>query len=489
MASRIEGNYVMKLWNRYKNMPVQAKASIWYTICNFFQKGISFVVVPLYIRLLTTAEYGQWSVFQSWAGILIIFASLNLYAGVYTKTLVDMPDSKERDRYTASMQGLGTLITIGLLIIYAFTHEWCNSVIGLDTPFMLLLFLYFIVYPAFSFWGTRQRVEYKYKPMVAITVIISIATPVISILLLQFTDLRAKALILGFLVSQCVVGIVFYVLHFLKGKCFYAKEYWQYASKFNIPLIPHYLSLIVLGQSDRIMIKHFCSESDAGIYSFAYQIASAVNVLVSAINGSRVPWTYEQLKEGVYGKLKTITNALVVMMAGITLIICLISPEVIGILGTADYRVAMYVIPVVTIGVYFTFVYDLYASIEFYFGATKYVMYASVTGAVLNLILNAIFIPIFGFIAAAYTTLVCYLVFMIMHYIFSRRVQNDQHIIGTVYDDRTVILFSLLISGLGLATMLTYEHIVIRIVIIVILIAIAVLKRKSLVEMILAIKR
>ena len=74
---------------KYKNMPVQAKASIWYAVCNFFQKGISFIVVPIYIRLLTTGEYGEWNIFQSWRDILIVLASLNLYAGVYTKTLVD----------------------------------------------------------------------------------------------------------------------------------------------------------------------------------------------------------------------------------------------------------------------------------------------------------------------------------------------------------------------------------------------------------------
>ena len=129
----------MKLWNKYKNMPVQVKASLWYTICNFFQKGISFIVVPIYVRLLTTAEYGEWSVFQSWRDILIIFASLNLYAGVYTKTLVDNTD--DRDRYTSSMQGLGTVISLVMLVIYFFTHEWCNKQIGLTTPYMLLLFL------------------------------------------------------------------------------------------------------------------------------------------------------------------------------------------------------------------------------------------------------------------------------------------------------------------------------------------------------------
>ncbi|MBQ8994434.1 MAG: oligosaccharide flippase family protein [Oscillospiraceae bacterium] len=479
----------MNLWNKYKNMAVQAKAAIWYTICNFFQKGISFIVVPIYVRLLTTAEYGEWSVFQSWAGILIIFASLNLYAGVYTKTLVDMQDGEKRDRYTSSMQGLGTLITLGLLVMYGFTHDWCNRLLNLDTPFMLLLFLYFIVYPAFSFWGTRQRVEYRYKPMVAVTVAISILTPAVSILLLQYSELRAKALILGFLSTQCAVGLVFYIYHFWKGSCFYDKEYWSYAIKFNIPLIPHYLSLIVLGQSDRIMIKHFCGDSDAGIYSFAYQIASAINVLISAINGSRVPWTYDQLKARVYMQLKKITNVLVVMMAGITLLICLVSPEIIGILGTEEYKIAMYVIPVVTLGVYFTFVYDLYASVEFYFGATKYVMYASVTGAVLNLVLNAIFIPMFGFIAAAYTTLVCYIVFMLMHYIFSQKVIKEQGINESVYDNRSIFLLSLMISVICLGSMITFAHFVGRMLLIVGIVLLCVLKKKTIRDIALAIRR
>ena len=104
------------IFKKRKEMPIQAKASLWYTICNFFQKGISFVVVPIYIRLLTTAEYGEWSVFQSWRDILIIFASLNLYAGVYTRALIDKED--DRDRYTSAMQGLGTLISVGFLVVF-----------------------------------------------------------------------------------------------------------------------------------------------------------------------------------------------------------------------------------------------------------------------------------------------------------------------------------------------------------------------------------
>ena len=465
------------IWNKYKCLPVQVKASIWYTICSFLQKGISFVVVPLYVRFLTPAEYGQWSVFQSWRDILIIFATLNLYAGVYTKAMVD--NAHDRDRYTSSMQGLGTVITLALFALYWMAHDWCNRQIGLSTNYMVLLFLYFIVYPGFAFWTTRQRVEYRYRPMVAVTVLMSVLTPALSIFLLLKTDMRTSALILGYLIIQCSIGLVCYIYQFVKGRCFCHWTYWLRALKFNIPLIPHYLSLIVLNQSDRIMIQRFCGDGDAGVYSFAYQIASAINVLISSINGSRVPWTYENLRNKVYDRLKSITNLLVVLMAVIVLLVSLLAPEVIGLLGTSDYAVAVYVIPVVTLGVFYTFIYDLYASIEFYYGATQFVMVASMIGAVLNIVLNWFFIPIYGFIAASYTTLVCYLLFMVMHYLFSRRVLREQGILVSVYDNRTVFFICGAVSVIGLGIMATYNAPAVRIVLIVLILAVCVVKRNS----------
>lgn len=476
---------IKKIFLKYKDLPVQAKASIWYAICNFFQKGISFIVVPIYIRILTTGEYGDWNIFQSWRDILIVLASLNLYAGVYTKTLVDNKD--DRDRYTSSMQGLGTLTTLVLFAIYIIARGWINKWIGLNTPYMLLLFLYFIVYPAFSFWGTRQRVEYKYKSMVIVTVIISLITPALSLVLFYFTNLRQFALVLGFLIVQCIVGLIFYVFHFIKGRCFFNKEYWKYAIKFNVPLIPHYLSLIVLGQSDRIMIKHYCGESDAGIYSFPYQLASVINVMITAINGSRVPWMYEQLKNKVYGSISKITNSLVTVMGAIVIFISLLAPEIM-LIGTADYKEAVYVIPVVTLGVFFTFIYDLYASIEFYYGSTKYVMVASITGAVVNLILNAIFLPLFGYIAAAYTTLFCYIVLMLMHFIFAGKVIKGHHISDKIYDNKLIFILSGLITIVGLGCMLTYSVLIVRIMLISAVLVTVFIMRNKILEILKSIK-
>ena len=79
---------IRKFWNRYKGFPVQVRASLWFLVCSFLQKGISVITTPIFTRLLSTAEYGRYNVFDSWLRIVTIFVSHHLYSGVYTQGLV-----------------------------------------------------------------------------------------------------------------------------------------------------------------------------------------------------------------------------------------------------------------------------------------------------------------------------------------------------------------------------------------------------------------
>lgn len=469
-------NIISKSVNKYKSMNIQTRASLWYTICNTLQKGISFLVVPIYVRLLTTSEYGKYAVFQSWRDILIIFATLNLYCGVFTKEMVDHED--DRDRYTSCMQGLSTLLTAAMFVIYLSMHRVWNHVFEMDTTTMLLLFAYFIFFPSFSFWSVRQRVEYRYMKMVLLTLAVSVATPAVSLLLLYHTGLRERAVIWGFLIAQNAVGAFFYIYHFIKGKCFYHREYWAYALKFNIPLVPHYLSLIVLSQADRIMIKDYCGDAKAGIYNLAYQVSMIMNIFVNAINGSLVPWTYEKLKKAQYTVISKTANKLCVFMGAMTIVATMVAPEIILVLGTREYLEAVWIVPSVSLSVYFTFCYSLFSTVEFYYGETRFVMVASMIGAALNVFLNAIFIPLYGFIAAGYTTMVCYLAFMVMHYLFTKKIYRIKIGGQPVYDAKFIAVSSVVLSLLSGVCMLLYKHSMIRYIIIAISLVFLYVNRK-----------
>ena len=98
-----------KLLSKYKSLPVQVRASPWFFVCSFLQKGISVITTPIFTRLLSTAEYGQYNVFNSWYGIISIFVALRLSMGVYAQGLVKFEE--ERNRFSSSLQGL-TLVNL-----------------------------------------------------------------------------------------------------------------------------------------------------------------------------------------------------------------------------------------------------------------------------------------------------------------------------------------------------------------------------------------
>lgn len=100
-----------------------------YTICNVAQRGISLLSTPIFTRILTTEQYGVYSIYQSWYQILFIFATLNLTYGVYNNGLTKYED--DRLTFTASMQGLSTTITAGLFLIYIVAQPFWEKIFGL----------------------------------------------------------------------------------------------------------------------------------------------------------------------------------------------------------------------------------------------------------------------------------------------------------------------------------------------------------------------
>ena len=469
----------MNLVARYKELSVPKKASLWYLVSNILQKGISFFVVPFYVRILSASEYGHVMMFFSWYGILLIFVTLNLYCGVYTKAMVDY--YQDRDRYTSCMQGLTTILTLLWFVLYLFFCDKWNELLETDNITSYLLFVCFLTSPSVTFWSVRQRVENKYRQMVYLTVAKSICTPLLCILLLLYTDLRSFAMIWGMLIIESVFGLYFYIAQFVKGKCFYHRFYWLHALKFNIPLIPHYLSLVILWQVDRILVGNICGKDKAGIYSLATQVSMIMSVVTSAINNALVPWLYEQYRVKNYNGVRKASNELCMLMGTITFIVMLITPEILHIIGTEEYMDAMWIVSPIVLGTYLSFCYGLFVNISFYYSKTKYVALATMVGAGLSVILNLVLLPKFGFISAGYTSLTCYFVFLLLHYGFMVKICHSELSGISFYDDRFIWLSCLTLFIIMFLSLILYNmSFVYRYVILLIILCIFMKKKEML---------
>lgn len=474
-------NKIKGLLNKYTSLSVQVKASFWFLICGFLQKGVSIITTPIFTRLLSTAEYGQYSVFNSWLGIVSVFVTLQLYSGAFTQGMVKFENKKMK--YASSIQGLCLTLVVCWTIIYLLFHEFWNNLFELTIVQMLAMLVLIWSTSVFNFWSVEQRVDLRYHTLVTITIVSTLVKPFVGIIFVILAEDKVTARILGLALVElvCYTWMFFSQMH--RGKTYFDRSFWKHALLFNLPLLPHYLSMVVLNSSDRIMINNMVGSNEAGIYSLAYSISQIMTVLNTALLQTIEPWMYKKIKANRMEDLSGVAYPAVIGVSAVNILLIAFAPEAIALFAPPAYYDAIWVIPPVAMSVYFMFAYSFFAVFEFYYEKTKYIAIATVSGAVLNIVLNYIFIKLFGYCAAGYTTLACFIIFAVYHFHFMRKICKKE--MGEVFPYSTRIL--LIITGifmvLGFALLFTYYNVFVRYVFIVLLFIVVIIKRKTILKM------
>ena len=346
---------IKSLIGKYNALSVQLKATIWFFVCSVLQRGISVITTPIFTRLLSTEEYGQFSVFNSWLTIAQIVVTLQLAGGVYTMGIVKFKE--EEKVFTSSLQGLNLVLCLAWTGVYWIFRDFWNQLFSLTTVQMLAMLLMIWSTAAFSFWMTTQRNQYRYHLLVAVTLAVSVAKPVIGILFVVNADDKVTARILGLALVEVIAYSGFFFMQVYRGKKFYSGKFWRYAIAFNLPLLPHYLSNAILGSSDRIMIQRMVGVSAAGIYSLAYSISQIMTMVNEALNKTMSPWLYQKIREKNYAAIPKVVYPSLILIAAANLALIAIAPEAVAIFAPPEYQEAIYVIPPVAMSVFATYLY------------------------------------------------------------------------------------------------------------------------------------
>lgn len=472
---------VKDLIKKYKNLSLPVKAAIWFLICSILQKGISVLTTPVFTRLFTTEEYGKYSLYCSWSDILCIFITLNLSYGVYTQGLIKFEN--EKNIFTSALQGLTLFLSLVSFVIYLIGRKFFNSLFNLSTILMVCMFLSLWLNAVFGFWASEQQVNYRYKKLIMITFLVTILKPFLAIILILYLKTnKVEIRILSFTAIEIIFYSFLFISQIKKEKNIFNFKFWKYGLKYNVPLVPHYLSQTILHSSDRIMINRYCDTSSTGIYSLAYSLAMIMTIVNSSIINVLAPWIYRNIKEKNYKKIGENSYPVLIIIALVNLILVSLSPEIIYIFAPSSYYEAIWLIPPLAMSVYFMFLYNLFSSFAFYFEKTKMIMYGSIFGAILNIILNIFFIPKYGYMVAAYTTLFCYIIYAIGHYFFMRIINKKYMDNIVIFDKKIILTITFIFIILGFVLMLLYQKIIIRYIFVLLLFIYLIFKRKIIIE-------
>ncbi len=427
-----------KLVEKYRNFPLPVKTSLVYVFFSVLQKGIAFLVVPVYTRMVSTEQYGIYSTYLSWESIICIFATLNMWNYQFSNGMLKFDN---RDKYTSALIGLSGVTTCVTFSLLFFAKKNHFDFKGMTTELLIIMFVHLLLRPSYEYWCARQRFEYNIKKYIISALVITVLTPITAIVFIQICkrinlNYTGTALVFGRSLSEGIVYLLVCYLVLKKSNVIYDKKIWKHALKFSVPLIPHFLSTIILSQCDRIMISSMCGYEQTAVYSVAYTVGAVMVLFNAAIMDSIIPWMYKKLRNNDYSGIKQVSCISMVGIAVINILISLCAPEIIALLAPNEYQQAMYIVPPVAISNVFIFLFNLYANIEYFYEETKKVAIASGISAIANILLNYVYIRRFGFLVAGYTTVICYMIYAFCHFGLARYALKKHEVKSKVYDSR-----------------------------------------------------
>ena len=457
---------VAKLKYRIKNRSKEEEASFAFLIAAVMQRGVVMLATPIYTRIMPTEDFGTYSAYNAWFQILAILITLKISTGCFTQGLVKFDE--EKDLFESSLIGITSVLGLGFLfLVFCFSNS-IEAITGLPFKYQLAIIVESYLESIYFFWARREQYERRWKALLFLSVGVALSTAVISIVTISLVDNKVDARIFTIIAVYIIAYIPLIIGQFRRCKVFYDKSFWKYSLFFCIALIPHYLSQVVLNQSDRIMIERICGSSDAGIYSLAYSLAMIMLLINESIGKTLDPWLMKRIKNREFQRIAPVVYPLMVIVAVANLLLMVFAPEVIAVFAPPSYSSAKWIIPPVTGSVFFIFLYGIFADFEFYYEKTKLISLASVFSAILNIILNYIFVKIFGFIAAGYTTLICYFLYALVHYVFMNRICSNQDVGNRVFDHKLMalitIVFLILSAGISVLYLFNWLRYIIAVI-------------------------
>lgn len=391
------------------------KAGFWNTIANFVLKGISFLSTFVFAYVMTTAEYGNAATFFSYVSIGSSIVGLNLG----TTIMIARFDFKnELDKYLSSVMSLSIVSCVTVSVICTVFYSIIGKVLELSPSFLALLIIVSFFQYVVEFIQARNTADFLFKKNIAISFAVSLGNLILSLIFMCFvlTNHKVFARIIGSYLVVVVIGIFGLIGIIKRGRTFYNRIYWNYGLRLTIPNIVHALSSTLMSQFDRIVIKKMVNDSAVGLYSLISTMGMVIQILWNSINSAWVPWLYRQIEAD---KKKNICHKSYIYLSAVSIVTILcqaVFPDVLRFCPAEYWSAVDLLVPVILAG-YFVFLYSFPVNLEFYHKQNKFIAIGTIMASLINVVTNIIFIKMFGYKAAAYTTLLAYVLLFVFHWI------------------------------------------------------------------------
>jgi O-antigen/teichoic acid export membrane protein len=403
------------------------KDSSWYLVAQGGYALMGLASVPILTRIFSPSQYGIYSL----VAVTIVLISPLFYITFVTSIIRFYPEFEDRQElptlYSTALHYIPhfMLLVLGVVLpIAAFALPLRSNrgviclgigVFALFVPFYILL----------TFLQARQQA----RAYAMLFLMVYVGRYLVGAALVKWAGTGVNGVFIAWLGALIIVVPIELILLKVSKKVrwrSYSSDLMKQFMSFGFVLIFANISSNILTSSDRYLVQIFRGSREVGLYSVVYTLAvDAFTMVLSALQLGAAPvimQTYEREGEAETSRLLSrITRLLLITLIPMTVGMYLLRGRVIHVLTSAKYLPAATAVLPLALGIFF---YNLawIPTYTFYVKKrTKMIIIPITACALLNIGLNLFLIPKYGFVGAAWSTMIAYLVYLVAMTAMSER--------------------------------------------------------------------
>jgi O-antigen/teichoic acid export membrane protein len=415
------------------------KDSAIYAIPAFVSRGLSLLLVPLYTRVLSPADYGALDLLMVFANLVNLTVALEVSQGV-ARFYAGEEDGDRKIGYASSAFWF-TLFCYTLFLVAAFFFRTDLSQLVMGRAGSEIYFqigtIYIWLNGVFYLIQNQFRWELRSLDYTVVSVLVTLITAGLAVSLAYFLQLGLIGLLYG-MVGGGLVGCIFGLWRLRNS--FRFRFHWDQLQEmlaFSTPLVPSGIAVFISHFIDRIMINHYLTLDEVGLYGIGFRLANVVGLVMVGFQGALTPLVYTYYRDPqTPSQLAQIFRYFLVFALLVFLTLSLFAQELVVLITTPAYyraaQVVVFLAPAILLSNMYIFAPGISIAKKMHL-----ILWINVCGAALNTFFNWLLIPIYGISGAAVATLLGYGCVFTAYMVYSQRLYFVPHdwirlAIGTV---------------------------------------------------------
>ena len=396
--------------NQYKELK---RNTLIIAIGNIGSKAISFILAPLYSYFLLVSEYGTQDLITTTVSLLTPIVCLDVFEASF-RFACDVNENKEEILSSSIKICSGAFIVFAVIFLYNFIIPNDNSVLIAGTSLYIAINSLVMVFAHYN-RGIGRIGIYAYSGIVN-----SVALLLTNIILMILLRLGLLGWFISYLLAKLCQLIYLLINTDLRNISLKKtdKKFLKGMLSYCIPLLPNQTMWWIMNASDRYVLAAFAGVEAIGLYSAGNKIPHILsmfeNVFFQSWQSSAISNMESKYRDTFYSSV--FNGYFSILTVGVLALLVICRPAI-EILWENSYNQAWLCVAPLVVGV---LVHALGGNLGAFYAVYKKpkgALYTSLAGALVNIVLNLIFIPIYGFIAASVTTLVGYIVTLLLRWI------------------------------------------------------------------------